>query len=316
MNGFLHSLINSCLSLFLLTVYCLLPTAFVTLSVVEGFSQGTWTQKTNFPGAARIDAVGFSIGSKGYIGPGYHTITGGFYKDFWEWDQATNTWTQKAVFPGRIRNSAVGFSIGNKGYIGTGQGADSLGNPVLLDDFWEWDQATNTWSQKANLPGGVRSNAVGFSIGNKGYIGTGGGIINYPSFSTYDDFWEWDQASNTWSQKTSIPGGARLRAVGFSIGTKGYIGTGQDETINTPIVLDDFWAWDQATNIWKQKANIPFARSCATGFSIGSYGFIGTGYYGINNLITGDWWRYDTCNDTWTQAVNFGGGHREGAVGF
>ena len=253
-------------------------------------------------------AVGFSIGTKGYIGTGENTYS--IFSTFWEWDQGTNIWTQKANLPGGPRIGAVGFSIGNKGYIGTGQGADSFGNPVLLDDFWEWDQVTNTWSQKANLPGGPRSWAVGFSIGNKGYIGTGTGVA-----TTYDDFWEWDHASNTWSQKTSITGGTRLAAVGFSIGTKGYIGTGQDKTTGSPIVLDDFWAWDQATNIWKQKANIPIARSYATGFSIGSYGFIGTGQYGIS-LITSDWWRYDTCNNAWTQAVNFGGGHRTGTVGF
>ena len=43
------------------------------------------------------------------------------YKDFWEYDPATNTWTQKADFGGTTRSVAVGFSIGSKGYIGTGR---------------------------------------------------------------------------------------------------------------------------------------------------------------------------------------------------
>src|SRR6185436_16374119 len=33
---------------------------------------GSWTQKANFPGPARIGAVGFSIGNKGYVGLGWH----------------------------------------------------------------------------------------------------------------------------------------------------------------------------------------------------------------------------------------------------
>jgi hypothetical protein len=31
----------------------------------------------------------------------------------------------------------------------------------------------NAWSQRADLPGAPRDGAVGFSIGNIGYIGTG-----------------------------------------------------------------------------------------------------------------------------------------------
>ena len=56
---------------------------------------------------------------------------------------------------------AVGFSIGTKGYFGTG----SIGSWV--NDFYEWDQASNTWNQKANFGGTTRYVAVGFSIGTK-----------------------------------------------------------------------------------------------------------------------------------------------------
>ena len=42
----------------------------------------------------------------------------------------------------------------------------------------------------------------------------------------YKDFWEYDPAANTWTQKADFGGTARYGAVGFSIGSKGYIGTG------------------------------------------------------------------------------------------
>ena len=95
------------------------------------------------------------------------------YKDFWEWDQATNVWTQKANFGGTSRWQAVGFSVGNKGYIGTG--INNLNQ--ALKDFWEYDVLSNIWTQKSNFQGGLREAATGFSIGNKGYIGTGGDLI-------------------------------------------------------------------------------------------------------------------------------------------
>src|SRR5436189_6019241 len=81
-------------------------------------AQGTCTQKANFGGPGRESAVGFSIGSKGYIGTG--AADSGLLKDFWEYDPATNTWIQKADFPGTARYDATGFSSGSKGYIGTG----------------------------------------------------------------------------------------------------------------------------------------------------------------------------------------------------
>src|SRR5687767_4741235 len=81
------------------------------------------------------------------------------------------------------------------------------------------------WTQKASLPGTARAGAAGFSIGTKGYIGTGYSIISFTSYY-YNDFWEWDQAGNVWTQKASFPGAARVSASSFSINNKGYIGIG------------------------------------------------------------------------------------------
>ncbi len=90
-------------------------------------------------------------------------------------------WEQKANFGGTSRYRAVGFAIGNKGYIGTGDTGGSI-----MNDFWEYDTATNQWIKKANFGGTTRYDAVGFSIGTKGYIGTGNN-----DGSNKNDFWEY-----------------------------------------------------------------------------------------------------------------------------
>lgn len=170
----------------------------------------TWIRKADFPIGGRNNAVGFSIGTKGYIGTGDTTNFPTESKDFYEWDQATDTWTRKADFGGSARYQAVGFSIGTKGYIGTGYGPGGY-----RGDFWEWDQATNTWTKKDSIisaGGTARTSAVGFSIGTKGYIGTG-----YDGSALKKDFYEWDQATNTWTQKADFPGKPRQVALGFSI---------------------------------------------------------------------------------------------------
>jgi N-acetylneuraminic acid mutarotase len=86
---------------------------------------------------------------------------------------------------------------------------------TYFKDFWEWDQTTNVWTQKADFGGIARSGAVGFTIGNKGYIGTGYNDSTYPH-----DFWEWDKTTNVWTKKADYPGGSAGVAVGFSIGNK------------------------------------------------------------------------------------------------
>jgi hypothetical protein len=219
-----------------------------------------WTQKAPFPGNARESAVSFAIGTKGYIGTGMDW-NGHAFNDFWEYNSLTDTWTQKTDFGGVPRYGAVGFSIGGKGYIGTGHDTLSLS----LYDLWEYDTLANTWTPRASVPGFERYGAVGFSIGNKGYIGGGNttsGVANdfweydptanswvqkadiivpnpaYASgfvigshgfINTYSgsNFGEYDPATDKWIMLADLTF-PRDKAVGFSIGGKGYICTGQD----------------------------------------------------------------------------------------
>ena len=257
-----------------------------------------WTQKADFGGTAREEAVGFAIGGKGYIGTGFD---GTFKKDFWEYDTTSNTWAQKADFGGVARWKAVGFDIGGKGYIGTGSDSSAY-----KKDFWEYDTASNAWTQKTNFGGLARYDAVGFSIGSKGYIGTG-----WYSLGFLKDFWEYDTASNAWTQKTNFGGTARAEAVGFAIGGRGYIGTGLDGSSKK-----DFWEYDTTSNAWTQKADLSGSvRRSAVGFVIGGKGYIGTGFYG-NVVVKKDFWEYDRASNSWTQIADLTGAKRLRAVGF
>lgn len=258
---------------------------------IIGSVPNNWVQKTDFGGLPKTNSVGFSIGSKGYIG------TSTSSNEFWEYNPANNSWTQKANFGGPLRENAVGFSIGSKGYIGTGNYGGTR-----YKDFWEYDQVNNVWVQKLDFGGTGRLGAVGFSIGNKGYIGTGLDVTN----SFRKDFWEYDALTNTWTQKAIFGGGGRWFATGFSIGNKGYLGIGDG--------YNDFWEYNPANNTWSQKANFGGPqRYQAVGFSIGSKGYIGTGF---NGALLNDFWEYDSGSNSWIQKANFGGAIRAAAIGF
>lgn len=274
------------------------------------YAQGTWIQKADFPGTARYSASGFSVGTKIYVGIGFNT--GDFsLRDFWEWDQTTNVWTRKADFPGSIEGNAVSFSIGTKGYIGTG---DDFNTVSYTGEFWEYDPATDRWTQKASFPAVASGLATGFSIGNKGYIGTGffwdSGFTN---MVYYNDFWEYDQETDTWTRKADFGGIGRSGAVGFSIGNKGYIGMGSNQVGQNNTLLKDFWEWDQETNVWTKKADFGgIARQGAIGFSLEKSACIGLG---SNNDNLTDIWEWNQATDAWTKQADFTGIGRPWGVG-
>jgi N-acetylneuraminic acid mutarotase len=281
------------------------------------------TPLTYYPGAARLEAVSFSIGTKVYIGLGldikydiYGDGEASYYKDFWEWDQATDLWTRKADYPGNPEGSNASFSIGTKGYIGS---STNSGN---FNVIWEYDPAIDAWTQKASLPKTAKRfyNDVGFSIGNKGYIG-GAGISDstrdgeYYYYKYKNLLWEWDQTTNVWTKKADLPGEARWNAVGFSIGNKGYLGTGYAAEDNNVNYLKDFWEWDQATDVWSRKADFGgTARRYAVGFSIGNKGYLGTG--SDSRTQYKDFWEWNQANNIWTKKADFKGNVRNQAVGF
>ncbi len=238
-----------------------------------------WTQNSNSPEGFPYGAVGFTINDNGFIG------IGNGLSNFYEYNTDTSLWTQKASYPGGASSGVFGASIGNKGYAGTGYGTD-----IHYKDFWEYDSLSNTWTQKADFGGVERLAATGFTIGDKIYMGTGysviGGVLTF-----YKDFWEYNPATDTWTQKADFGGSERAVAVGFSIGSKGYIGTGKKTTDSINIHYKDFWEYNPATDTWTQKADFGgVERGAAAGFSIDGKGYIGTGK--STQSFYKDFWEY------------------------
>lgn len=166
------------------------------------------------------------------------------------------------------------------------------------------------WVNRYSFNGVARSEAVGFTIGNKYYFGTG-----YDGTNRLNDFWEYDGTSGLWKKVKTFPGAARSGAVGFSVGSNGYVGTGLDDNGNR---LQDFYEFTPGVNpgdsgTWVQKSNFGgSARQDATAFAINSKGYVATGYDGT---YLKDFWEYDPTGDTWTEKA-FPGNKRKEAVSF
>ena len=195
----------------------------------------------------RFDAVSWGFDSVGYVLTG--TDNNYYFGDVWKYSPATGHWTAKPYLKGNQRSGATAWVYKNKGYILAGYtpGSRWAANNMCYD-FWVYDpnkgetDSANAWTRlrdiyntsSATYDDGytniVRKYGAGFIIpatsnqyGNtqdKGYItlGQNGTALTYT--------WEYDFATDLWTEKTPYEGTARSGAVGFTLKNRGFVGTG------------------------------------------------------------------------------------------
>jgi N-acetylneuraminic acid mutarotase len=184
-----------------------------------------WTQKANFTGGARYDAVGFATNGKGYIACGYD---GNYLNTMWQYDPALDQWSQKASVGGSKRSAAMAFVFNNKAYVCSGNN-----NGEIQRDLWVYDPANNQWTEKTKIYnssddsfdddyGSIpRQNGTVFIMGNYVYLTAG------ENGSITSATWEYNPATDIWTEKTGFEGTGRTGAVGFTLNNRGFVLTGR-----------------------------------------------------------------------------------------
>jgi hypothetical protein len=224
----------------------------------------SWTQKAALPSGPDIPALSFSVGARGY------------YIDqmlnFWEYNPANNLWSYKGAYPGWGSWNVEGFSSGTKGYAGepgtndlyiydqpsdtwtsvfasytfdfdvvivalSGKGYWITGSGNQL---WSYNIAGNAWTQLPSMPpaAGMRTEASGFAVGGKIYVGIGQSLFTGERLG---DFWEFNPANNQWKKVDDFDGFVRDDAVHFTLASRGYICTGTNGNN-----MQDLWEFNPA----------------------------------------------------------------------
>ena len=216
-------------------------------------------------------------------------------------------WVSRATFPGVPSGAAASFVINNTAYVGTGINPQTptarlttmfqySAAPISTASPTGYDSALGAWTQIPDFPGAPRSNAVGFAVGNKGYIGTG---IGNDGFTVYADFYSYDPVAQTWSQIDSIHDATkktypRKDAVAFGFDNSAYVLTGTDLNY----FFADVWKYDPNANTWTKKSYLPgSARAGAATWVYNGKGYLMTGRtpgstWAINNMCY-DFWLFD-----------------------
>jgi N-acetylneuraminic acid mutarotase len=146
-----------------------------------------WTAKKPFPAQAVIQAMPFTISSKGYMACGSILSAGAFAesKTLYEYNPSSDAWTKKADFAGTERSGGIGFNMGVKGYVGLGK----KGFASFFQDIYTYDPTVDKWSTTSmQIPGVGRSYSSVAVASTKVYIGAGWSLSGN-SQSYYKDWY-------------------------------------------------------------------------------------------------------------------------------
>ncbi len=250
--------------------------------------------------------------------------------------RANSVWNQKESLPVVGRHRGTGLAIGDKGYLGLGH-INGTGVNIVFSDWWEFDPATNSWTQKADYPVG-NYGALAFSTQNKGYVG--GGVFLNDEFYEYNPItnqWtaipdapfspsdrtafglndkgyitngnglaEYDPATETWAIKQSPPASFSAWCTSFVIGSSAYVKSG-----------GNVYEYKASQDTWLNKAPFPgLTSNGASAFAINGKGYVVTGYgFGLSD-VNREFWEFDPASNTWTQQPDFPGTSRRFSVAF
>jgi N-acetylneuraminic acid mutarotase len=245
---------------------------------------GSWTSVTNFPGQPRSNAVGFSIGSTGYIGGGL--ANDGFtpLSDYYSFTPGGG-WTEIDSLVDQFGDShprydAVSFSYDTTAYVLTG-----TDNYNYFNDIYRYSPTTNTWIALPAMPGSKRSGAITWMYNGRGYLVTG--FTNgskWASGTSCYDFWYFTPGSDTSTQSWS-----RLHDI-----------------FNTNAATFD----DGYTNIIRQHG-VGFVE---LGTTNGDCAYVTLGSFNGGDVTFT--WEYNFAQDLWNEKTPYEGTARTGAIGF
>lgn len=251
------------------------------------------------------------------------------------WGQS---WMQRADLPANGRHRAIGISIGNKGYMGMGH-MNGTGVNIVYHDWWQYDPASNSWTQKADYANGVgQYGACAFATSQFGFVGGGTAFTN--------QFYKYDPISNTWTQIANCLFSPNDQTA-FGIGDKGYAidntnvacydPTTDVWTMVSPLpvsasVWGSSWVignsafvkfgnllfeYKASQDTWLQRASFPgSATGGSSAFAVNGKGYIVTGYAGSLAVVNKEVWEFNPAQNTWLQREDFEGSGRRFSCGF
>jgi N-acetylneuraminic acid mutarotase len=239
-------------------------------------------------------------------------------QDTWEWSPAQGAWTARTIAgakPAARTGAAMAYDSARKIFVLFGGRA---GSGYDYQDTWEWDPATGAWTDKSGSgtkPSARSQHSMIFDskAGKILLFGGGRSTINGDIMTVglaFDDTWEYDGATATWSKLATDSAPSARIDFGFAYSSqtnKAYLFGGMEITTagvdGTPV--QDSWEWDGAAGTWTErtgpgdKPSPRFAHAMAIDSSKGQAVIFG-GYDMISGGSLNDVWYWNLVSGTWT----------------
>jgi N-acetylneuraminic acid mutarotase len=125
-------------------------------------------------------------------------------------------------------------------------------------------------------------------MNGKGYLTQG---VDYDVNSSLNDFWEYDPATDSWTELSAPdPSANLLGGLGFVFNGKAYIGLGINESADP---VSNIWQYDPEMDDWKVHTTFPgVLRRSGQAFVAGDNAYIINGDSAVNNRPFADTWRF------------------------
>jgi len=157
----------------------------------------------------------------------------------------------------------------------------------------EYDPATDTWINKADMPS---ASAFLSACAVNGKIYAIGGAS--PSSTALRTVEEYDPAMDTWTRKATMPTARACLSTSVVNGKIYAIGGGWHNALST---VEEY---DPATDTWTRKANMPTAGKLASTSAVNGKIYAIGGATGGFGPVSSTVHEYDSATDTWTKKAD------------
>ncbi len=204
-----------------------------------------------------------------------------------------------APLPAGDRASASVCVLNGKAYVFAGRDK----NGKYLNDLWQYDPKTDTWTDLGTTPMKPRVKCVCAVYEGALYIGLGfgkGGV--YANDSYLRDWWQWDAGTNTWTQLADYESQRTISPVSYICGERIYTIYGTDGCFSRDITYYDVPtdSWHTEPEDWHRAKSV-----------FGGVGTIVQGrcFFGLGNntFNLNQWFEVLLPTDKWTQRSSLPG---------
>lgn len=157
---------------------------------------------------------------------------------------AQEAWMSHADFPGIGRDDATAAVSSGRVFFGTGFGTGF----IYLNDWWEYNPQTDSWTSRTALPDEPRQYAACTSDEDAVYLF--GGLT--PSGCT-DEIWKYTVLNDSWELLTNFPNGGRQAPVLVKYGYYLYAGLGRC----SGVYYSDWLRFDLRSLTWEALTSFP-----------------------------------------------------------